>query len=117
MTGDILDPNLRKIDGKTQTISVVGRDSPPQIVDNSTRELIGSEQLLTPKSNKKSNKSGTGKDKKPPQRINDNSTNSDKSDKSDNIHNIGNTGNIGNIGKTGNTGNIDNIDTIDSFDG
>jgi uncharacterized protein YhdP len=111
VTGDILDPNLRKIDGKTQTISVVGRDSPPQIVDNSTRAPIGSEQLLTPEINKKSNKSGTGKDKKPPQRINDNATNSDKSDNIDNIHNIGNTGNIGK------TGNIDNIDTIDSFDG
>lgn len=34
VTGDIFEPNLKKVDRKTQTITV-GRDSPPQIVDNS----------------------------------------------------------------------------------
>ena len=42
MTGDIFEPTIKPVDRKTQTITV-GRDTPPQIVENS----IAPEKLLS----------------------------------------------------------------------
>ena len=53
VTGDITAPSIKKIAGKNQTISVVGRDSPPQIVENSAEQATDNNYLLPPEDNQK----------------------------------------------------------------
>ncbi len=65
VTGDILQPNIEKIDGKTQTISVVGRDSPPTIVDNAAVKPLVVEQQVTPEIDQNNQHSDKSKQKKP----------------------------------------------------